>query len=266
MSTPNSIAVAQKILFDIGWDKSDADEVAEHLVAPIIQSAIEEGIAHAVVTNSAATAGEPSESSRDLCRRLHGQSKPAATEPRKAAPPCATPVYDVGEQGAERADLLARIQSYLGNGGLFNPEMMEHEKVRDLLIDCREALSQLHGDPAEKKGCKCPKGERCGCYILGYTDAEYDHGLALDSLDSPKITTNADAYQDGTISMEHHGDSATAGQDDLDLKLQLQSAIELLGEAKDRLGDTAFPALSARIAKFINATLPPSAAKEKKIQ
>ena len=32
------------------------------------------------------------------------------------------------------------INNYLGNGGLFNPEMMEHDKVRDLLMVCRERL------------------------------------------------------------------------------------------------------------------------------
>ena len=36
--------------------------------------------------------------------------------------------------------LLDRIQSYIGNGGLFNPECMEHEKVRDLILDIREYL------------------------------------------------------------------------------------------------------------------------------
>lgn len=38
------------------------------------------------------------------------------------------------------AELCDRITDYLGNGGLWNPESMEHNKVRDLLIDCREAL------------------------------------------------------------------------------------------------------------------------------
>jgi hypothetical protein len=40
----------------------------------------------------------------------------------------------------KREDLLSRIQSYLGNGGLFNPECMEHNKVRDLIMDCNEFL------------------------------------------------------------------------------------------------------------------------------
>jgi hypothetical protein len=35
----------------------------------------------------------------------------------------------------------ARITNYLASGGLWNPESMEHDKVLDLLIDCREALT-----------------------------------------------------------------------------------------------------------------------------
>lgn len=36
--------------------------------------------------------------------------------------------------------LAERIQSYLLNGGLFNPEMMDHEKVGALLLDLREYI------------------------------------------------------------------------------------------------------------------------------
>lgn len=41
---------------------------------------------------------------------------------------------------SSQEELISRIKSYLGNGGLFNPEMMEHDKVRDLIIDCREFI------------------------------------------------------------------------------------------------------------------------------
>ena len=41
-----------------------------------------------------------------------------------------------------------RITDYLSKGGLFNPELMEHEKVRDLLLACREALSNAETRPA----------------------------------------------------------------------------------------------------------------------
>lgn len=42
-----------------------------------------------------------------------------------------------------RQYLAERINNYLGNGGLFNPELMEHDKVRDLLIDCRDEIGVL---------------------------------------------------------------------------------------------------------------------------
>ena len=41
------------------------------------------------------------------------------------------------------------ITEYLSVGGLFNPELMEHEKVRDLLIECRTEISRI------------PKLEKC---------------------------------------------------------------------------------------------------------
>lgn len=37
-------------------------------------------------------------------------------------------------------DLIARLTAYLASGGLFNPELANHEAVRDLIIDCRDAL------------------------------------------------------------------------------------------------------------------------------
>ena len=50
----------------------------------------------------------------------------------------------------ERAKALAlwvdpvdRVTEYLCAGGLFNPECMEHDKVRDLLIACRDEILRL---------------------------------------------------------------------------------------------------------------------------
>lgn len=40
-------------------------------------------------------------------------------------------------------DMLARITEYLGNGGLFNPELMDHNAVRDLVIGCRDEIERL---------------------------------------------------------------------------------------------------------------------------
>jgi len=39
--------------------------------------------------------------------------------------------------------VIERIKEYLLNGGLFNPEMMEHEKVRDLLISAAGEIQRL---------------------------------------------------------------------------------------------------------------------------
>lgn len=42
---------------------------------------------------------------------------------------------------AERtAQTLGLITQYLTTGGLFNPEMADHDKVRDLLINCRDEI------------------------------------------------------------------------------------------------------------------------------
>lgn len=39
--------------------------------------------------------------------------------------------------------LAERITQYLSAGGLFNPEHRDHEKVRDLLMDCRTTINAL---------------------------------------------------------------------------------------------------------------------------
>ena len=39
-------------------------------------------------------------------------------------------------------ELSDRITEYLFNGGLFNPELANHIAVRDLLMECREALNE----------------------------------------------------------------------------------------------------------------------------
>jgi hypothetical protein len=40
-------------------------------------------------------------------------------------------------------DLAARIAAYLSSGGLFNPELANHDAVRDLIIDCRARIEEL---------------------------------------------------------------------------------------------------------------------------
>jgi len=48
-------------------------------------------------------------------------------------------------------DLVRRCTAYLSLGGLWNPESMEHDKVRDLVIDCRAAIVALEGRVAERE-------------------------------------------------------------------------------------------------------------------
>jgi hypothetical protein len=43
-------------------------------------------------------------------------------------------------------ELIERINNYLYTGGLFNPELADHELVRMLLIDCRWALENTPTD------------------------------------------------------------------------------------------------------------------------
>lgn len=101
---------------------------------------------------------ETSESQRMMGQLLHGaEAQQDQVGGTKRCPICggeldlyAFPMAGSSEQAKPGSTippdhavtrLLSRIQSYLGNGGLFNPEMMEHDKVRDLLIDCREAFA-----------------------------------------------------------------------------------------------------------------------------
>ena len=49
----------------------------------------------------------------------------------------------VGSTDGSALNCRERINDYLSCGGLFNPELMEHEKVRALLLDCREEIVDL---------------------------------------------------------------------------------------------------------------------------
>lgn len=47
------------------------------------------------------------------------------------------------------AHFVQRIREYLSVGGLFNPEMMDHEKVRNLLLEIKDYLDMKH-DPTNQ--------------------------------------------------------------------------------------------------------------------
>jgi nitroreductase len=46
-------------------------------------------------------------------------------------------------QGPQMSDVQHKIAEYLLLGGLFNPELMDHEKVRDIMIESRDELDRL---------------------------------------------------------------------------------------------------------------------------
>jgi hypothetical protein len=50
-------------------------------------------------------------------------------------------------------DLINRITYYLSSGGLFNPELADHLAVRNLLMECRDALAQPEQKPVVCKEC-----------------------------------------------------------------------------------------------------------------
>jgi len=52
-------------------------------------------------------------------------------------------------------DIVKRINEYLTNGGLFNPEYMNHEAMRDLLIECRDRIDDIE-ELLIELSCECP--------------------------------------------------------------------------------------------------------------
>lgn len=69
------------------------------------------------------------------------------------------------------SDLLEQIGGYLDTGGLFNPELMEHDKVRDLIMDCRSEIERLRAALAEARELLEPLNrirKRCVLYKHGH--------------------------------------------------------------------------------------------------
>lgn len=52
------------------------------------------------------------------------------------------------------------IQSYLSNGGLFNPEEMNHDKVRELIVLCRDAIDLVAAHEREACAKVCEEIEQ----------------------------------------------------------------------------------------------------------
>ena len=85
--------------------------------------------------------------------------------------------------------LKQRITDYLSNGGLFNPELANHVSIRDLLIECREALAQ----PEQCTGCEGkPSSANNPCAVCGNSQPE-----------QPKVRTG-DCLLTGFCASEGH--------------------------------------------------------------
>ena len=71
----------------------------------------------------------------------------------------------------DREALVKRITDYLWAGGLFNPELAIQDNVRNLLIDCRTALTAHGGEQtAEPVAWRVRIGDSP---TWGYCDAEW---------------------------------------------------------------------------------------------
>lgn len=79
-------------------------------------------------------------------------------------------------EARERSGLAGEITSYLAGGGLFNPELANHEAVRDLLIRCRDALTadkardEALEEAAKELAAYCKRQNEAG-KISSFTDA-----------------------------------------------------------------------------------------------
>ena len=73
-------------------------------------------------------------------------------------------------------ELINKATEYLANGGLFNPESMDHERVRDLIYQMRGAM-RAQDEREREAGARCGVGaELHGC---DWPDAVADQVLML---------------------------------------------------------------------------------------
>lgn len=77
------------------------------------------------------------------------------------------------------AGLVARITNYLSNGGFFNPEAMEHDKVRTLLMDCRESFNDVIFQDWFKPSKTTPLSENDVDKVLKWIEFQIKTGFSL---------------------------------------------------------------------------------------
>jgi hypothetical protein len=69
-------------------------------------------------------------------------------------------------------DIIERCKDYLSSGGLFDPDLVNHDKVRDLIIDCRDEIKRLRKN-----------AEQDARYLSAYHRICQKHGIAPSSSD-----------------------------------------------------------------------------------
>ncbi len=119
---------------------------------------------------------------------MSDQPKPTFTEERRQKAE-RDPIGDYGVcQPEPSGSIEARITDYLASGGLFNPELADHDAVSRLLFDCREQLA------AERKKVKAAEGAVFAARMLDERQV------------SEKVQTLVDALEraEGAIRSEDH--------------------------------------------------------------
>jgi hypothetical protein len=85
-----------------------------------------------------------------------------------------------------KTELISGITDYLASGGLFNPELANHDAVRELLRDCHHFLASLPDARATHPRCLLPPSQEACSMTMSKRNkdcntaiAEYLRGEAL---------------------------------------------------------------------------------------
>lgn len=95
-------------------------------------------------------------------------------------------------------NLLDKISEYMTTGGLFNPEHMEHDKVRQLVMDCRAELNKYGHALMEIRSkieeAVCTEGCDKGVVMLDHQGTtHYDKELKVNVYDHEYFSPLGDA-------------------------------------------------------------------------
>lgn len=122
-------------------------------------------------------------------------------------------------------DIVARLRDYLGNGGFFNPELMDHAKVRDMVMDCRDEIERLRAELAAER----EKAFTAMRVFERYRELEAQVAAAKAERDALRANLRdelerADAWHKTFLETQKHND---------ELRAQLDEAREALGPFVD---------------------------------